>query len=71
LTRYVTVEATRRLLADHRAWVALLVSTYPAEDVPADAPSSGALADVDENTSTPTSSSELWRDRSWTMRRTA
>jgi DNA-binding NarL/FixJ family response regulator len=65
------VEATRRLLADHPGVVALLVSTYEAEDVPADAASSGALAYVHKEHLDGDLVEELWRDRSWTMWRTA
>jgi DNA-binding NarL/FixJ family response regulator len=65
------VEATRRLLAEHPSVVALLVSTYEAEDVPADAASSGALAYVHKEHLDGDLVEELWRDRSWTMWRTA
>jgi two-component system, NarL family, invasion response regulator UvrY len=65
------VEATRRLLADHPRLVALLVSTYEAEDVPADAASSGALAYVHKERLDGDLVEQLWRDRSLTMWRTA
>jgi two-component system, NarL family, invasion response regulator UvrY len=65
------VEATRRLLAAHPSVVAVLVSTYEADDLPADAASSGALAYVHKEHLDGDLIEELWRERSLTMWRTA
>ncbi len=65
------VEATRRLVAAHRDLVAVLVSTYEAEDLPAGAASSGAVAYVHKEHLDGDLVEQLWRERSLTRWRTA
>ncbi len=65
------VEATRRLVADHPSLVAVLVSTYEADGLPAGAASSGALAYVHKEHLDGDLIEQLWRERSLTMWRTA
>lgn len=47
------VEATRRILADHPEVAVVLVSTYAAEDLPADALSCGAAGYIRKDDLTP------------------
>ena len=47
------IEATRRVTASHPATMVILVSTYAAEDLPADARSSGAAAYVHKDELSP------------------
>jgi two-component system invasion response regulator UvrY len=54
------IEATRRLLADHPTTVVVLVSTYQADDLPADARTSGAAAYVHKEELEPSTLVRLW-----------
>jgi DNA-binding NarL/FixJ family response regulator len=65
------VEATRRLRATHPDVVAVLVSTYEADDLPAGAASSGALAYVHKEHLDADLVEQLWRERDGAMWRTA
>jgi DNA-binding NarL/FixJ family response regulator len=65
------VDATRRLRAAHPDVVAVLVSTYEAEDLPAGAASSGALAYVHKEHLDADLVEQLWRERDGAMWRTA
>jgi two-component system, NarL family, invasion response regulator UvrY len=65
------VEATRRLVAEHPGVVALLVSTYEADDLPPGAASSGALAYVHKERLDGDLVEELWRERTCATWRTA
>ena len=65
------VETTRRLLVDHPDVVTVLVSTYEADDLPADASSSGAIAYVHKEHLDGDLIEELWQERSMPMWRTA
>jgi two-component system, NarL family, invasion response regulator UvrY len=57
------VEATRRILADHPSTVVFLCSTYDAADLPADAPTSGAVAYVHKEHLSPATLRRLWASR--------
>lgn len=54
------IEATRRLTAAHPDTMVILVSTYAAEDLPADARSSGAAAYVHKDELSPRLLRGLW-----------
>jgi two-component system, NarL family, invasion response regulator UvrY len=57
------VEATRRILAEHPATIVFLCSTYDAADLPADAPTSGAVAYVHKEHLSPATIQRLWSSR--------
>jgi two-component system, NarL family, invasion response regulator UvrY len=57
------IEATRRIVASHPIPVIVLVSTYEVDDLPEEAPSSGALAYVHKERLTPELVEELWNQR--------
>jgi two-component system, NarL family, invasion response regulator UvrY len=57
------VEATRRILAAHPGITVFLCSTYDAADLPADAPSSGAVAYVHKEHLSPAALRRLWDNR--------
>lgn len=65
------VETTRRLSARHPDVVTVLVSTYEADDLPADAASSGAIAYVHKEHLDGDLIEQLWQERSMPMWRTA
>jgi two-component system invasion response regulator UvrY len=65
------VEATRRIALSDPAPVVLLVSTYEADDLPAGASSSGALAYVHKEHFDVDLVEELWRERALVGWRTA
>ena len=65
------VEATRRIALSDPAPVVLLVSTYEADDLPAGASSSGALAYVHTEHFDVDLVEELWRERALVGWRTA
>jgi DNA-binding NarL/FixJ family response regulator len=65
------VDATRRIARNHSAAVVLLVSTYEADDLPADASSSGALAYVHKEHFDADLVEQLWRERALVGWRTA
>ncbi len=65
------VDATRRLTTERPGVVALLVSTYEADDLPTGAASSGALAYVHKEHLDGDLVEELWRDRCSASWRTA
>ena len=57
------IEATRGILATPGAPAVVLVSTYEADDLPEDAPFSGALAYVHKERLTPELVEEIWSQR--------
>ncbi len=57
------IEATRRITAVHPEVTVVLLSTYQAEDLPADAPSSGMAAYVNKEEFGPLVLQALWNDR--------
>jgi DNA-binding NarL/FixJ family response regulator len=57
------IEATRRITAEHPGTVVVLASTYQAEDLPADAMSSGAAAYVNKEELDPFLLQEIWEQR--------
>ncbi len=57
------IEATRRITAIHPEVAVVLLSTYQAEDLPADAPSSGMAAYVNKEEFGPVVLQALWNDR--------
>jgi two-component system, NarL family, invasion response regulator UvrY len=57
------VEATRRIVAANPGVVVILCSTYPPEDLPPDASSSGALAYVNKEELGPTELERIWAER--------
>ena len=62
------IEATRRVTATHPTTMVILVSTYAAEDLPADARSSGAAAYVHKDELSPRLLQRLWEtggDPAW------
>ena len=62
------IEATRRVTATHPTTMVILVSTYAAEDLPADARSSGAAAYVHKDELSPRLLRRLWEtggDPAW------
>jgi two-component system, NarL family, invasion response regulator UvrY len=65
------IEATRRIALSDPAPVVLLVSTYEADDLPAGASSSGALAYVHKEHFDVDLVEELWRERALVGWRTA
>jgi two-component system, NarL family, invasion response regulator UvrY len=60
------IEATRRIIADHPDTVVFLCSTYSADDLPAEASSSGARAYVHKERLAPEVLSRLWEERETT-----
>ncbi|HEU5001907.1 MAG TPA: response regulator transcription factor [Actinomycetota bacterium] len=54
------IEATRRITADHPEVMVLLLSTYQADDLPADAASSGFAAYVNKDDFGPTILRDTW-----------
>jgi DNA-binding NarL/FixJ family response regulator len=58
------IEATRRIIAAHPATVVMLLSTYQAGDLPADADSCGAAAYVHKEQFGPNVVREVWEQRS-------
>jgi two-component system, NarL family, invasion response regulator UvrY len=65
------VDATRRLRQEHPDVVAVLVSTYEAEDLPRGAETSGALAYVHKEHLDADLVEQLWHERDDAMWRTA
>jgi DNA-binding NarL/FixJ family response regulator len=65
------IEATRALTRDQPAPVVVLVSTYEADDLPHDAPASGAMAYVHKEHFDADLVERLWRERSLAGWRTA
>ena len=65
------VDATRRIADRHPAPIVLLVSTYEADDLPAGASSSGALAYVHKEHFDVDLVEQLWRERALAGWRTA
>ena len=62
------IEATRRVTSTHTTTMVILVSTYAAEDLPADARSSGAAAYVHKDELSPRLLRRLWEtggDPAW------
>ncbi len=57
------IEATRRILSDHPEVAVVLLSTYQADDLPADASTSGALAYVNKEEFGPDVLKRLWTGR--------
>jgi len=57
------IEATRRILSDHPEVAVVLLSTYQADDLPADATTSGALAYVNKEEFGPDVLQRLWTGR--------
>ncbi len=57
------IEATRRILSDHPEVAVVLLSTYQADDLPADATTSGALAYVNKEEFGPDVLERLWVGR--------
>ncbi len=57
------IEATRRILIDHPEVAVVLLSTYQADDLPADATTSGALAYVNKEEFGPDVLERLWGQR--------
>lgn len=57
------IEATRRIVAADADVVVVLCSTYPFEDLPADARLSGAAAYLDKEALSPAVVAELWAHR--------
>ena len=57
------IEATRRILHDHPEVAVVLLSTYQAGDLPADATTSGALAYVNKEEFGPDVLERLWTGR--------
>ncbi|GAC1369208.1 MAG: hypothetical protein NVSMB32_14070 [Actinomycetota bacterium] len=57
------IEATRRIVAAHPDIMVLLLSTYQADDLPADAGSSGYAAYVNKDEFGPGVLSDLWERR--------
>ncbi len=57
------IEATRRILSDHPEVAVVLLSTYQADDLPADATTSGALAYVNKEEFGPDVLQRLWVGR--------
>jgi two-component system invasion response regulator UvrY len=62
------IEATRRITSAHPEVVVVLLSTYQAGDLPADAASSGAVAYVNKEEFGPQVLEAVWTDRAngWT-----
>ena len=58
------IEATRRITSMHPDVVVVLVSTYQADDLPADAATSGAAAYVNKEEFGPQVLQEVWRQHS-------
>jgi DNA-binding NarL/FixJ family response regulator len=56
------IEATRQVVAAHPGTVVVLVSTYQAEDLPADARTCGAAAYLHKEDLGPTVLRELWAE---------
>ena len=56
------IEATRRITADHPDVTVLLLSTYAADDLPADAATSGYAAYVNKEEFAPDVLRRLWGD---------
>jgi two-component system invasion response regulator UvrY len=57
------IEATRRIRAAHRGVAVLLLSTYKAEDLPADARNCGALAYLNKEDFQPEVLEQIWVER--------
>jgi DNA-binding NarL/FixJ family response regulator len=57
------IEATRQITAAHPGVVVMLLSTYRADDLPADAPSSGMAAYVNKEEFGPALLREVWEGR--------
>ncbi len=57
------IEATRRILADAPGTVVVLLSTYNAGDLPADAASCGASAYVHKEDFSPAEVRRIWSER--------
>jgi len=57
------IEATRRILSAHPEVAVVLLSTYQADDLPADATTSGALAYVNKEEFGPDVLEQLWNGR--------
>ena len=57
------VEATRRILAEHPDTVVVLMSTYTAEDLPADATTCGAARYVHKEDLSPSVLREIWDEQ--------
>ena len=65
------IEATRRMVASSPTPAIVLVSTYEADDLPEEAPSSGALGYVHKERLTPELVEKLWSERLNSAWRTA
>jgi DNA-binding NarL/FixJ family response regulator len=57
------IEATRRITSAHPEVAVVLLSTYQADDLPADAPSSGMAAYVNKDEFGPVVLRAVWDDR--------
>jgi two-component system, NarL family, invasion response regulator UvrY len=57
------IEATRRIMAAHPETVVILLSTYNADDLPADARDSGAIAYVHKEEFAPNLLEDIWAHR--------
>ena len=57
------VEATRRIVATEPDTVVILCSTYPPQDLPPDASTSGALAYVNKEEFGPSELKRIWAER--------
>jgi two-component system, NarL family, invasion response regulator UvrY len=57
------IEATRRIRAAHRGVAVVLLSTYKAEDLPADARNCGALAYLNKEDFQPEVLERIWVER--------
>ena len=57
------IEATRRIMAAHPETVVILLSTYNADDLPADARDSGAIAYVHKEEFAPNLLEDIWEHR--------
>jgi len=58
------IEATRRVLAEHPATAVILLSTYDADSLPADAATSGAARYVHKEDFSPEVLRDVWNERS-------
>ena len=57
------IEATRQIMAAHPETVVILLSTYNADDLPADARDSGAIAYVHKEEFAPNLLEDIWAHR--------
>ena len=57
------IEATRRILSEHPDTTVILVSTYQASDLPADAETSGAVAYLNKEDLAPRVLRRIWENR--------